>query len=187
MGFLSGLILSKLSIYSKVLKNKTSLIDYYKLKKTNKYILPLISLDNKSFGSIVEQIVIEHLECIKSSTSTYDCSKTVIDINGNNKTIKFEQKSSRYWRALEDFKWQHVILDHPYDALLLVGIDFQEIKIYCISKCKIIELHKKGVIKNQGGGNKGNGQGVWFSRKQVQDHLIELKTLQDFENFCYNL
>jgi hypothetical protein len=176
---LSGLTLSKLAAYEKVLQHNTSLVDYYRKKKVNKYILPLIDLNNKSFGSIVEQIIIEHLGCVKSKTSVYDCSMKI-----GNKTIKFEQKSSRYWRALEDFKWQHIILDHPYDALILVGIDFQEIKIYVISKKEIIELHKEGIIKNQGGGNKGNGQGVWFSRKQVQDYLIELKSLQDFENFC---
>ena len=75
----------------------------------------------------MENIIIEYIDAKKSKLTSYDYL-----YNG----IKIEQKSSRYWRSINDFKWQHVMLKHDYHMLLLIGIDFNDIKIYAISKKK---------------------------------------------------
>jgi hypothetical protein len=158
-----------LKTYAHFVNKKTeTLIDFYKKNNAHSSILPLVSLDNKLFGSILEDIVRERLGLDKSPHSSYDACF---------KDMKFEIKASRYWRTLEDFKWQHIMKDHPYDMLLLVGIEFQEIKIYMMHKKIFLDLVQRNIVKQQGG---AEGQGYWMTRKQVLKYLVELRNHQDF-------
>lgn len=169
---LHGSELNKLTSYTKFFnKQNYSLSDFYKQNDAHSSILPLVSLDNKSFGSLLEDIIRERFGLEKSTHSSYDAS-----LNG----IKFEQKSSRYWRTLGDFKWQHVMKDHPYDILILIAIDFQSIKVYTMTKTTFLELINKNIVKQQGG---AEGQGYWFTRNKVRDYLTEIKTKEQFLDF----
>lgn len=164
-----------LNTYKKLVnKQSESLLDYYKKNKAHSSILPLVSLDNKMFGSTLEDIVRERLGLGKSPHSSYDAV-----YKDNNKEIKFEIKASRYWRGLCDFKWQHIMKNHPYDMLLLICIEFHEIKMYTMHKSTFLSLVEKNIVKQQGG---AEGQGYWMTRKQVEKYLIELRHHQDFLN-----
>lgn len=173
---LHGNELTQLNSYTKFFnKQNYSLSDFYKQNNAHSSILPLISLDNKSFGSIMEDIVRERFGLEKSTHSSYDAS-----LNG----IKFEQKSSRYWRTLGDFKWQHVMKDHPYDILILIAIDFQSIRVYTMTKTTFLELIDKNIVKQQGG---AEGQGYWFTRNKVRDYLTEIDTKEQFIDFIQSV
>lgn len=90
------LLLKNSLIYSNMLKSKNvTLTDFYIKNNASSLIIPLISLNNKLFGTLMENIIIEYIDAKKSKLSSYDYL-----YNG----IKIEQKSSRYWRSINDFK-----------------------------------------------------------------------------------
>jgi len=170
------LLLKNSLIYSNMLKSKNvTLTDFYIKNNASSLIIPLISLNNKLFGTLMENIIIEYIDAKKSKLSSYDYLYN---------DIKIEQKSSRYWRSINDFKWQHVMLKHDYHMLLLIGIDFNDIKIYAISKKNIINLFNDKKIKVQG--KSTDGQGLWFSRKSIKLHLTKINNLSDLDTFISN-
>jgi hypothetical protein len=174
------LLLKNSLVYSNLLTSKNiTLTDFYIKNNAHHLILPLISLNNKLFGTLMENIIIEHINAEKSKLSSYDYL-----YNKSNKAIKIEQKSSRYWRSINDFKWQHVMLKHDYDMLLLIGIDFDDIKIYAISKKNIINLFNQKKIKIQG--KSTDGQGLWFSRNSIKTHLTQIKSIKELDTFISN-
>lgn len=52
------------------------------------------------------------------------------------------------------FKWLQIRLDDDYDYLYLLSIYPNDIKMYKISKEKLVELSNSGVLKNQHGGSR---------------------------------
>jgi hypothetical protein len=166
------LLLENSVVYNTLLKSKKfTLSDYYIENNAHNLIIPLIALNNRLFGCLMENIIKEYINADKSINSSYDYSY---------KSIKIEQKTSRYWRSIKDFKWQHIMLKHDYDMVILVGIDFNDIKIYAISKKIIFELYKNKKIKMQGN---AEGQGLWFSRNSIKTYLTQIKNINDLDNF----
>lgn len=153
--------------------NKISQEKYYKMNGASSDLLKLIKLNNKSFGEKMQRIIIELLDLGKSSCSSYDayCNKL---------NLKFEIKSSRYWVNIHDFRWQHIMLHHNYDFLLLVGIDFDKLKVFILSKKDIIKYYNCNIICMQGG---AEGQGLWVQYKKIKNLLHEIKDKQDFYNY----
>lgn len=76
------------------------------------------------------------------------------------------------------------MLKHDYHMLLLIGIDFNDIKIYAISKKNIINLFNDKKIKVQG--KVTDGQGLWFSRTSIKLHLTKINNLSDLDTFISN-
>lgn len=65
------------------------------------------------------------------------------------------------------------MLKHDYHFLLLCGFSFNDIKIWGITKEKIINLFKKKIVKQQGN---AEGQGVWFDFNDVKEWLYDFKS-----------
>ena len=103
----------------------------------------------------------------------------------NNKVVKIEQKTSTLNKA-GDFMWQHVAEKHPWNILLLMAIDYKEIKFYAINKETFTKLVKEGKITNQGSKNKDSEQGMWFRYSNVKNDIIAIKTNEDIINLLKN-
>ena len=144
--------------------------EYYRKNNSPDDILKLVKLSNKAFGEKIQSIIQELLYLEKSNDSGHDAVYN---------TIKFEIKSSRYSIRNKDFTWQHIMEEHDYDYLILVGIDFFDLKVFIISKNDFLLL-KTDRVKMQGG---GEGQGLWCTYKQIQTYLYELNNRREFLNF----
>jgi len=143
---------------------------YYLANHTKKTIMTLVTMNNKAYGEKMQSIVKELLNLSKATHTGHDAQKY---------GKKFEIKSSRYWVGIKDFKWQHIMENHVYDYILLVGLDFTEIKIYIISKPDFMKLKKSGVVKQQGG---AEGQGIWCQRSKIINHLTLVKNISHFDS-----
>lgn len=155
----------------KNIDDKLSQEDFYKVNKANDVILSLVKLNNKTFGERVQRIVTELLKLEKPTSTGHDARLG---------ELKFEIKASRYWVKNKDFKWQHIMMDHEYDYLLLVGVDFDKLKIYLLPKKNLVDMKTAGVVTQQGN---AEGQGCWFERKSVLANLREIACLADLTTF----
>ena len=147
----------------------SSQLDYYISNGSPKPILDLVRTSNKKFGSIIEKLLSNNLDLLLSKKHTFD-------LETKNKKIKIEVKSSRYWIRSKTWRWQHIDCEYDYDYLILCGVGFQELRFFLLSKESLIYNIKCGKIKNQG------KQGYWFSFNDLEDQLIELKSVSDFNS-----
>lgn len=89
--------------------------------------------------------------------------------------IFIEQKSSGHWGD-DDYKWQHVEKNHKWDILLLCGIDYYDIKFWCMDRPSFNRLISEKKITNQGNKKGDSSEGMWFNYSDVKDSLIEIQT-----------
>lgn len=151
--------LSQLKSYTEYNLSRSQL-EYYTQNNASPEIMRYVPLQGKTFGEkCMEPIAKEYFNLESRNDSGHDHVK-------NEKTL--EQKSARWHGNGNDWKWQHIEMNHDWDCLLLCGLDFNDIKYYIASR-KIVEaLIKDGIITGQGKKNK-NGvaqpqQAYWFSR-----------------------
>ena len=142
----------------------------YKKNGACENILQLVRLSNKAFGEKLQSIVKDLLELDNSCDAGHDAQK--ISMN-----CKFEIKSSRYAVSTRDFMWQHIMEEHDYDYLILVGVDYNCLKMYLISKYYFMKLKTKGLVTQQG---RAEGQGLWAQRKNILPYLQEIKSKEHF-------
>ena len=155
------------------IKNAKTQTDYYIENNAHADIIKMVALGNKSFGEKLQRIVLEHLNLDKPSSTGHDVQQK---ISGK----KFEVKSSRFWTTNGDWKWQHIMEDHNYDYLLLVGINFQSVDIFIITKEKLMSLKSKGLVTQQGG---AEGQGLWCNYSQIKDYLTSISNEEELNKF----
>jgi hypothetical protein len=144
--------------------------DFYRHNGSCENILKLVKLSNKAFGEKLQSIVKDLLNLDDSYDAGHDARKDSMDLN-------FEIKSSRYAVSTKDFMWQHIMEEHKYDYLILVGVDYNRLKIYLISKYKFMKLKTKGLATQQG---RAEGQGLWAQRKNILPYLIEINSKKQF-------
>jgi len=154
------------------IKKKMSQEDFYRSNGSCDNILKLVKLSNKAFGEKLQCIIKDLFNLDGSCDAGHDAQKLSMN-------LKFEIKSSRYGVTSKDFMWQHIMENHDYDYLILVGIDFDCLKIYLISKYHFMKLKTKGIATQQG---RAEGQGLWAQRKKLLQYLIEVKDVKHFYN-----
>lgn len=154
----------------KSITKKMNQEEFYRSNGASNGLLKLVKQSNKAFGEKIQSIVKELLDLDDSCDAGHDAQKLSME-------LKFEIKSSRYGVTSKDFMWQHIMENHEYDYLLLVGIDFDRLKIYLISKHKFMQLKKKGIITQQG---RAEGQGLWVQRNKILSHIIEITSKKHF-------
>ena len=145
-----------------------SQVDHYLENKTDPELMKYVELSNGAFGSRMESLVQDWFGWDSRTDSGHDHRM-------NGKTI--EQKSSRFTAKGGEWMWQHIELKHPWDYLLICGLNFNSINFYICSRDKIEELVRLGVITGQG---KKDGEGVssaqqayWFSQSNFQKRGIQ--------------
>ena len=152
------------------IKKKMNQEEFYRSKGASEELLKLVKQSNKAFGEKLQSIVKEMLDLDDSEHAGHDAQKLSME-------LKFEIKSSRYGVVSKDFMWQHIMEEHDYDYLILVGVDFDGLKVYLISKYHFMKLKTKGIATQQG---RAEGQGLWVTRKKILPHLTEIEGIEHF-------
>jgi len=151
-------------------KQKMNQEEYYRSNGSCDNMLKLVKASNKSFGEKTQSIIKDLLDLDDSCDAGHDAQKLSMD-------LKFEIKSSRYGVSTGDFMWQHIMEEHDYQYLILVGIDFDCLKVYLISKYRFMKLKTKGIATQQG---RAEGQGLWAKRKKLLPFLTEIENKEHF-------
>lgn len=154
-------------------KHRLTQTEYYQLNNASANIMALVKMSNKKFGECVRHILVHSNFGLKNSPNT--------DWDMNYQSKKIELKSSRFWGAKYAFRWQHIMIGHSYDYVLLVGIEFNRLQLWIISKSQVIKLYNQNIIKQQGN---AEGQGLWFSYAQVKDYITPLYCPDDLKYFA---
>lgn len=102
------------------------------------------------------------------------------------KTAFVEQKSSGYWRnnKKDDFKWQHIEIDHKWNMLLLCGIEYQDVKFWAMNRKTFDTLVATNKITNQGNKKKQSSEGHWVWYSDIKDHVTLIETNADLQKFA---
>ena len=156
----------------KIIKNKykESQYDFYKRNNALVEVLDLVSMESKRFGSIAEKLVIKIFKLGKRSSTEND---------GVRKNKKIEIKCARYWSGKNECKWQHLEIDHDYDCVLFVLLDFDgRWKVWGINKSKLMgELREKKIVTYQG------KQGFWCVMSEVKEYCFEIRDISMLDEF----
>lgn len=137
-----GISMKYLKQFNNDFKESKKQLEYYIENNTNPEILYCVSQNNKEFGEkYMEKLMREYLKLEKKSDSSYDHIK-------NDK--KIEQKSARFQANGSSWQWQHIEINHEWDILMIVGVNFKSIDIYVTSRKIVSELIDKNIIKGQG-------------------------------------
>lgn len=175
--------------FKNIISTKSQL-DYYIDNQSDPDILKIVEFSNKKFGEKTQKIVGEMLNLSKSNTSLYDL---VQKSTGK----KFEVKSSRYGANGKNWMWQHIMENEKfiYDYLLFIGVNFNKIDVFIITKQQLFSLKNKNVnllnknikpkyiVVQQGS---GEGQGLWCQYDMIKDYLNPINNIEDFNNFIEN-
>jgi hypothetical protein len=136
----------------------------------------MVALGNKSFGEKMQRIILEQFNLVKPTSTGHD-------VRQESSGKKFEVKSSRFWTSNGDWKWQHIMEEHDYDYLILVGINFNSVDVFIISKIDIISLKEKGLVTQQGG---AEGQGLWCNYSKIKKFINPISSEEELNNFLAN-
>lgn len=186
---LNSFNLSKMKEFLSFKKPKSQL-DFYKEKGASPEILKYVDIPGKTFGEkYMERLTKEFFNLDKRTCSGHDHT-----LNG----IRIEQKSARYHANGNDWKWQHIELKHTWDALLVTGLDFNDIKFYIASRKTVEQLIYMNIIVGQGKKD-DNGiaqaqQAYWFSRSDFKkknisftNYFTPIKSINNINRFIANL
>jgi hypothetical protein len=101
---------------------------------------------------------------------------------------KLEQKTSGLWSEEEnDFHWQHIEIDHPWDGLLLVGLGLQGILAWGMRREDFMACVADGRATNQGNKEKNSSEGIWMLYRNIHSCLIPLSSEDDLLAFSSSL
>ena len=155
------------------IEKKMNQEEFYRSNDSSEELIKLVKQSNKAFGEKLQSIIKEMLILDDSCDAGHDAQKLSMN-------LKFEIKSSRYGVKSKDFMWQHIMEEHDYDYLLLIGVDFDGLKVYIISKYLFMKLKTKGIATQQG---RAEGQGLWATRKKLLPFLTEIQNKEHFYKF----
>ena len=99
------------------------------------------------------------------------------------KDILVEQKSSGHWGE-DDYKWQHIEINHKWTMLLLCGIDYTDVKFWGMDRKTFNRLISDKKITNQGNKTGCSSEGMWFNFSDVKEYMFEIQTDEDLLQFA---
>lgn len=150
---------------------KETQMEYYTRMKCHPKVLDLVGLNSKIFGSRTESIICELFDLGKRTSTQND---------GTRHAIKIEIKSARYWAGTDDCTWQHLELDHDYDYVMFVLLDFTGFKVWGITKKTLIsEPKEKGILTKQG------EQGYWVKKNKLLPYLTPICSIKDLDDSLF--
>lgn len=169
---------------------ETQLQRYTRLKASPE-VLEIISMGGgPRMGTVCEETLRFVFSALKpreskkaSGTSNTGYDQRIQVADGSWK--KLEQKTSGLWSAAEnDFKWQHIETEHPWQGLLLVGIQLHCLSVWGMKRTDFERMLATGKATNQG--SKGT-QGYWMTYKNVKEACLPIMTEADLLAFAEGL
>ena len=151
-------------------KKKPTQIELYVKNNSNTDTLTLVSMANKVFGEeTMEPIIRELFQMSPKENKKHD---------GIRLGKKIEIKSARWHASGKDCNWQHLEPDYDYEFVLFVLVDFTDLKVWIITKEKLIgELRAKKIVSNQG------SQGLTTNKKKIEPYLTPITSTEDLDKF----
>ena len=142
---------------------------YYRRMNASAEVIQLVELESKPFGSICEKIISAIFQLGERTSSQNDGT-----LNGK----KIEIKTARYWAGKDDCVWQHLEPDHDYEFALLVLLDFEGWKVWCIKKSLLMgEMREKKIVTFQG------KQGFWTKKSAILPYLTPIHSIAELQEF----
>ena len=155
--------------YYKGIEKKTTQLELYIQKKSPVEILQLVSMANKVFGAEMEGIYQEIFQLDPRENTQHDGIR-----NGK----KIEIKSARWHAIGDDCNWQHLEAEYDYEFVLFTLVDFDRLKVWIISKKKLMgELREKNIVMKQG------QQGWTTTKNKIEPYLTSISTVEDLDRF----
>lgn len=163
--------------------NKPNQMQRYEAKNAPEYIKKFIAIGGgPKMGGTLEKYARFHFQNLKKrNAGKEETGYDHILEKADGKRIYIEQKSSGHWDK-DDFKWQHVVVNHKWEWLLLSGITYTHIRFWVMDRATFVKLIEEKKITNQGNKAVDSTQGKWFSYSAVKDSLREVFTAEDLEN-----
>jgi hypothetical protein len=158
-------------------KGKPSQLERYTAKGSTEHILRFIQLGGgPKMGVTCEEYARHHFTCLKKRRSGKETGYDhILEHTELPVAQEIEQKSSGHWGE-NDYKWQHVEAKHNWKFLLLCGIDYTELKFWCMDRRTFEHLITEKKITNQGNKTGDSSEGMWFNYLDVKDSLVEVPT-----------
>jgi hypothetical protein len=163
--------------------NKPNQMQRYEAKNAPEYIKKFIAIGGgpKMGGTLEKYARFQFQNLKKRNAGKEETGYDHILEKADGKRIYIEQKSSGHWDK-DDFKWQHVVVNHKWEWLLLSGITYTHIRFWVMDRATFVKLIEEKKITNQGNKAVDSTQGKWFSYSAVKDSLREVFTAEDLEN-----
>lgn len=150
-------------------KRRETQAQYYIRMNAAPEVIELVSLDSKPFGSVSESMMAELFQMAPRTSTQND---------GVFEGRKCEIKCARHWGGKDESRWQHLEPDHDYEFAMLALLDFNEWKVWCISKAHLMgELREKKVVTFQG------KQGWWTLKSAIMPYLTPIYGLECLRKF----
>jgi hypothetical protein len=93
-----------------------------------------------------------------------------------------EQKSGGLY-AHGDFMWDHIEPKHPWDFLLLCGVEYHNIKFWAVRKPDVLNMMEDGKITKHGNKAEDSYEGWWCWYSKIKDDLTEITSNEDLVRF----
>ncbi len=156
--------------YFQTMKKKPTQLELYVKNNSDADTLTLVSMANKVFGEeVMEPMIRELFQMSPKENKKHD---------GIRLGKKIEIKSARWHATGKDCNWQHLEPDYDYEFVLFVLVDFTELKVWVITKEKLMgELRAKNIVSKQG------EQGWTTNKKKIEPYLTPLSSIDDLDRF----
>jgi hypothetical protein len=93
-----------------------------------------------------------------------------------------EQKSGGLYPD-GNFMWDHIEPKHPWDFLLLCGVEYHNIKFWAVSKPDVLKMMEDGKITKHGNKAEDSYEGWWCWYSKIKDNLTEITSNEDLVRF----
>ena len=165
-------------------KQKPSRAQIYKEHGALPEIIEIVKLTGASLGIKMEKIARDVFDCLKErnkgkNNTGYD---HIIELSPG-RIIKIEQKSSCHWGKTNNYKWQHVEKNHPWEYIILCGIDIKIVHFWIMNRSVFNKLIEEKKITNQGNKTGESSEGMWFNYSDVANSLIKIRNTAELLNY----
>jgi len=168
--------------YDKKQCKKETLLTKYIKNNAHPNILYIVKLGGGSkLGSFCEQFSFHKFNILTKRLKNNTGYDAIIQINNIN--INIEIKTSTLHKS-NDFMWQHIAIKHLWNILLLIGIHYNKILFFGMTRKIFEKLVTDEKITNQGNKNKNSEQGMWFKYSNVINDLKLIETNEDLLHLC---
>jgi len=168
-------------------KEKPTQLQRYEMKNAPGGIKKFIAIGGgPKMGSTLEQYARFTFKPLQKRSKGKDETGYDHQIKLEEKNILIEQKSSGHWGD-DDYKWQHVEINHKWDMLLLCGIDYTSVRFWGMDRKTFSRLISEKKITNQGNKTGESSEGMWFNYSNVKDSLVEIQTEEQLLQFASSL
>ena len=139
--------------------------DWYESQHADPEIVrDFVSLTSSSYSTHINKFTADIFNFTPPLSTEYD--------HIYSDTVRIRQKNVRYTAVGKPWRWQHIVLEHNWDVLLLTLLEPHQLKFYMMTKNDLHKLISDRYVKIQGSECVTN-QGYWFTRESLTRKHID--------------